>query len=283
MLGVRRPSIDQLPLVALLLVACGCTPEPIAQRSALLGPDQAASEEPPAEPVAQPVEPVLAAVQAELAPAPVVEPAAPPLFVELAAGPAFTSCRAVAHIGDSTSTGMMNEFHVPDPADRLDAQYQRVGVEQPVLELFGGRSLIEHRAQYENGLMVAQRLRDAGYAGCWVIALGTNDAANVAKGSTVDRVERIERMMALIGGEPVLWVDAATKAETGYWATANMEIWNDELAATLSRHPNARIYRWSRDIRDEWYRKDGIHYNSKGNRARAKLLPDALAAAFPVI
>ncbi|PRQ06339.1 hypothetical protein ENSA7_40160 [Enhygromyxa salina] len=234
-------------------------------------------------PAVPPTEPVLAAVSTQVAPAPVVEQAPPPLFVELGAGPMSTSCRAVAHIGDSTSTGMMKEYHVPNPADRLDAQYARVGVEESVLELAGGRSMLEHRAKHENGVMVAERLRDAGFSGCWVIALGTNDAANVAKDATVDRVDRIERMMAVIDGEPVLWVDAVTKAEQGYWAAPNMEVWNDELATTLSRHPNARIYQWSHDIQDDWYVKDGIHYNSKGTRARAKLIPDALAAAFPAV
>mgnify|MGYP000971697410 FL=1 len=126
-----------------------------------------------------------------------------------------------------------------------------------------------------------QRLRDAGYTGCWVIGLGTCDAANVAKDGTIDRVDRIERMMAIIGDEPVLWIDAVTQVEAGYWSAANMVVWNDELATTLSRYPNARIYRWSQDMQDEWFVKDKIHYNSKGYTARATMVADALAAAFP--
>ena len=45
-----------------------------------------------------------------------------------------------------------------------------------------------------------------GYHGCWVIALGTNDTADVYVGSNVDLAERIRRMMSVIGNEPVLWV-----------------------------------------------------------------------------
>ena len=37
-----------------------------------------------------------------------------------------TSCTAVVHIGDSTSVGLMAPLN--DPAERIDAQYARVGV-----------------------------------------------------------------------------------------------------------------------------------------------------------
>jgi hypothetical protein len=267
-------------------MACGGAPAPIQQQSPLAAEPPAqrdpvvATLEPPA--VAQVAAYTATPAASDVAPAESAQVTqAPPLFVDRASSRGSTSCRAVAHIGDSTSTGMMKAYYVPDPDHRLDAQLARVGVEQAELELFGGRSMVEHRAKHENGIMVAERLREAGFAGCWVIALGTNDAANVARASNVDRVERIERMMAIIGDEPVLWVDAVTRTEQGYWAAANMQVWNDELATTLSRYPNARIYRWSQDIQDEWFVKDGIHYNSEGYTARAQMVADALAAAFP--
>lgn len=194
--------------------------------------------------------------------------------------PGTTACRSVAHIGDSTSTGTMNPVYIHDPERRLDRQYARVGVEQLVLENFGGRSLVEHRKS-PNGVMVASDLRARGFAGCWVIGLGTNDAANAAKDPTVPPVTRIERMMAVIGEEPVLWIDAATRTQEGYWAEANMRRWNEDLAATLARFPNARIYRWSAEVLDEWFVSDGIHYTSAGYAARAERVADALAAAFP--
>lgn len=209
------------------------------------------------------------------------QPSSAPLFVDRLAAPPTTSCRVVAHIGDSTSTGSMKEAYVRDPDKRLDAQLSRIGVNEAYLELMGGRSLVEHRAGNENGVMVAERLRAAGFEGCWIVALGTNDAANVAKHPKIDRVERIERMMRVIGDDPVMWVDAVTTTQKGYWAAFNMQLWNDDLATTLSRYPNARIYRWSEDIEEEWWAKDGIHYNSKGYTARAQYVAEALAAAFP--
>lgn len=198
-------------------------------------------------------------------------------------GASVSGCRALAHIGDSTSTGTVSEKYVRDPERRLDRRLAAVGVEDLRLELLGGRSLIEHRAKNENGLMVAQRLRDEGFSGCWMIGLGTNDAANVAKDGTIPHEERIARMMAVIGDEPVLWIDAVTRREDGYWARANMAAWNAALAATLAGYPNARIYRWSAEIREEWFVSDGIHYTSAGYAARAERVARALAAAFPAI
>jgi hypothetical protein len=275
----------------LALAACGAAPQSIPRQPPQVSTQAEDSSQPKtAEQAPRPEsDPSLFASTTPVAAAPQVTvpavqhqlPAKAPLFVDRQAAPPATSCRAVVHIGDSTSTGSMKEAYVGDPDKRLDAQLSRVGVEESYLELMGGRSLVEHRADHENGVMVAERLRAAGFEGCWVVALGTNDAANVAKHPKVDRVERIERMMRVIGDDPVMWVDAITTTHDGYWASFNMQLWNDDLATTLSAYPNARIYRWSMDIEEEWWANDGIHYNSKGYTARARYVADALAAAFP--
>ncbi len=216
--------------------------------------------------------------------APVVSAPAPPTTVAptSAARPSGrTSCRAVAHVGDSTSVGMTSPAVVRDPARRLDARYAGVGVATTRLEVSGGRSVVERLPGQQNGFEVAGRLRAAGFSGCWVIALGTCDAANVAKGSRVSRVQRVQRMMSVVGSDPVLWVDVGTRVAGGVWADAQMELWNKDLAATLSAYPNARIYGARAHTQPAWYAGDGIHYTSTGYAARAALVADALAAAFP--
>ncbi|MEO5679779.1 MAG: hypothetical protein ABIS47_08925 [Acidimicrobiales bacterium] len=199
--------------------------------------------------------------------------------------PGRTACTAVAHIGDSTSVGMMSAAVIADPAKRLDGRYAAAGVTRPLIESSGGRSIVERLPNQENGFEVATRLRAAGFSGCWVVALGTCDAANVAKGSRVTRIQRIERMMSVIGTDPVLWVEAATRVSSGSWANANMQLWNTDLNVTLNagraRHPNARIYQWTAQVQPAWFASDGIHYTSTGYAARAGLVADALAATFP--
>ena len=191
-----------------------------------------------------------------------------------------TACRVVAHIGDSTSVGMTSPAVVPDARRRLDAQYARVGAASRI-EASGGRSIVERLPNQQNGFEVATRLRAGGYSGCWVIALGTCDAANVAKGSGVSRVQRIERMMSVIGTDPVLWVDAGTLVADGVWANRHMQAWNADLTAALARHPNARVFGVTALTRPGWFASDGIHHTSAGSTARAALVADGLAAAFP--
>jgi ABC-type sugar transport system substrate-binding protein len=81
----------------------------------------------------------------------------------------------------------------------------------------------------------------AGYHGCWVLALGTTDTANVAVGSTVSRATRIDRMMSVIGNEPVLWINVKTLVPTGAWSNPNMLLWDQALVAAQAKYPNIKI------------------------------------------
>src|SRR4051794_20498764 len=121
-----------------------------------------------------------------------------------------TSCTSVVHIGDSLSVGLDSAGYVGSADARVSVRYAAVGVRTLRLESSGGRSVIERLEGQEDGEVVAKRIRKSGFHGCWVIALGTNDAANVHHGSQYGYSERIDRMMAVIGDDPVLWVDTKT-------------------------------------------------------------------------
>jgi hypothetical protein len=194
---------------------------------------------------------------------------------------ARTACTAVVHIGDSTSVGLLSPDSIADPAQRLDAQYARIGVIDFRAEVSGARSIVEALSGQENAEQVALRQRASGFHGCWVVAVGTNDAANIGTGSGVPAAERIDRMMAVIGYDPVLWVDAVTRTGTGAWAEPNMDAWNQALAAARSRYPNIEIYDWATVARPAWFQRDGIHYTSAGSVERARLIADALADTYP--
>jgi len=192
-----------------------------------------------------------------------------------------TSCTSVAHIGDSLSVGLDSAGYVGSPDARISARYAAVGVRTLRLESSGGRSVIEHLDAQEDGETVAKRVRQAGFHGCWVIALGTNDAANVAHSSQYGYSERIDRMMAVIGEDPVLWVDAKTTRRTGDYGAANMRLFNQALAKAHARYPGLEVYAWSDDAADGWFQRDGIHNSQVGAAHRAALIAGALAAAFP--
>jgi peptidoglycan/LPS O-acetylase OafA/YrhL len=192
-----------------------------------------------------------------------------------------SSCRGVAHIGDSTSEGLISSDYLPDPSQRIGAQYARVGATDQRLEITGATSIVETLPGGTNAQAVARGLQSGGYRGCWVIALGTNDTADIYVGSSVSLSTRIARMMAVIGNAPVMWVNAKSLVGGGPYSESNMQLWNAALTQACARYPNMRVFDWASVAQDNWFIADGIHYTSAGYAARAQLIATALAQAFP--
>jgi peptidoglycan/LPS O-acetylase OafA/YrhL len=192
-----------------------------------------------------------------------------------------TSCRSVVHMGDSTSEGLISHDYLPKRSDRIEARYAHVGVNTEHMEISGATSIVETLPGGTNAQEVAQRLIADGYHGCWVLALGTNDTADVYVGSSVDLETRIDRMMSTIGDQPVLWINVKSLVASGPYAEANMQRWNSALRTACSKYPNMRIFDWASVVKDSWFIPDGIHYTSPGYAERARLMAKALARAFP--
>ncbi len=212
-------------------------------------------------------------------------PAASAAGVPDPAGPRIvstrSSCHGVAHIGDSTSEGLISSDYLPDPSQRIGAQYARIGVTDQRLEITGATSIVETLPGGANAETVARGLQSDGYRGCWVIALGTNDTADIYVGSSVSLSTRIARMMAVIGKEPVMWVNAKSLVASGPYAESNMQLWNAALTQACAKYPNMRVFDWASVAQDNWFIADGIHYTSAGYAGRAQLIATALAQAFP--
>jgi peptidoglycan/LPS O-acetylase OafA/YrhL len=192
-----------------------------------------------------------------------------------------TSCRAVAHIGDSTSEGMVSATYLANPAQRLTAQYQDVGVKTVETDISGARSVVETLPGQTNGYQAAQTLTSHGFKGCWVLALGTNDTADVAIGSASGRMQRIRQMMSAAHGQPVMWVNVISLLNSGPYAEANMQLWNQTLQQACSKYKNMRIFNWASIAQPSWFINDGIHYTPAGYATRAQQIAQALARAFP--
>jgi peptidoglycan/LPS O-acetylase OafA/YrhL len=193
----------------------------------------------------------------------------------------MTSCTSVADLGDSTSESLVSNDYI-DPAQQLPAQFARVGVTNVNLQISGARSTGPETVDNQpNGDMVAQQLIAQGYNGCWLIALGTNDAADIAVGSNTNAQTRIQRLMSIIGNQPVLWVNTVSLLGSGDYANSNMQQWNATLVAACPAYPNMRVYDWASVAQPGWYISDGIHYSSAGSVQRSADFANALAAAFP--
>ena len=197
------------------------------------------------------------------------------------AHPGRSSCRAVVYIGDSTSEGLTSHEYLPRRYERIEARFAHVGATVQHYEISGARSIVETYEGEPNAEEAAQRWNRAGYRGCWVLGLGTNDAADVYVGSNVDMKERVNRMMSAIGRQPVLWVNVKSLEGSGPYAAQNMRLWDEALRESCARYPNMRIFDWASVVKDEWFIDDGIHFTSPGYKARALLIARALAQAFP--
>ncbi len=195
--------------------------------------------------------------------------------------PGLSSCRAVVHIGDSTSDGLVSPDYLPNPAQRITAQYARVGATTQYMKIVGGTSIIETLPGTQNAYQMAQGMISQGYHGCWVLALGTNDTADVNVGSSVDRLGRISKMMSLIGNQPVMWVNVKSLLADGPYSRNDMQSWDQALVQACARYPGMRVYDWASEVKDSWFIDDGVHFTSAGYAARGAMIADALARAFP--
>src|SRR5580700_1165999 len=192
-----------------------------------------------------------------------------------------TSCNAVAHLGDSTSEGMVSAAYLANPNQRLVAQYHDVGVKKVVTNIVGANSIVETLPGDTNGYNAAKDIVKQGFKGCWVIALGTNDAADVAIGSSVDPAQRISEIMSVAHGSPVLWVNVVSTLNSGPYAESSMQTWNTALNRACAKYPNMRVFNWASLVQPSWFISDGIHYTSAGYAQRSEQIADALAKAFP--
>jgi len=176
---------------------------------------------------------------------------------------------------------MVMPSFLPNPDQRLDAQLARVGATNQYIEISPARSIVETLSGQSNAEEVARNLVASGFQGCWVVAMGTNDTANIYAGSTVGRMARIDQMMSVVGDQPVMWVTLKSLLASGPYSEANMELWNRTLEQACTRYPNMRVFDWASLANDSWFISDGTHYTSVGYAQRARLTADSLVDAFP--
>ena len=195
--------------------------------------------------------------------------------------PRRTSCTSVVHIGDSTSEGLVSREYLPNPRQLISARYARVGVHTQHFEISGGRSIYERVQGAPNANEVASAWKSRGFRGCWVLALGTNETANVSAGSAVGLDQRINSMMSTLGDAPVMWVNVKSLV-TGPYSATNMQLWNDALRGPATDTRTCASTTGPKRYRTPWFVSDGIHFTSEGYAARGRLIAHALLAAFPV-
>nr|WP_298987790.1 acyltransferase family protein [uncultured Micrococcus sp.] len=219
--------------------------------------------------------------------------ASPSAAASSAPAPATTSCTEVVHIGDSSSlaSGNTDATVIKDPALRITAQYEDVGVEEVVEDIRPGRGIVE-RFEKDPGQTnavqaITAHLPGLDPDGCFVVNVGMNDAALFTKVDMWDQREpRIDMVMKAAQGRRVLWVDVMLMpwAALPNYTMEGAARFNEGLVAATERHPNLWVYDWAHDAADrpEWFgEKDSLHNTVAGAVAKAANMAEALTLAFP--
>jgi len=270
----RAGSIAVGAVVALAVGGCGVSAAPNAGNSpAPSDPTPAASQPTPT------ADPNGNSPSDTPNPTPTASPATSPTSPQPAG--LTTSCTKVVHVGDSTSVGLMSRISLPKRKDWIDVQYRKVGAQEVKTDISGARSIVERWHHQPNAQDAVAKQLDQGYDGCWVIAMGTNEAANQAVGGVTSLARRIDLIMNLISDHPVLWLTVKTLRDHGPYAEKQMLKWDDALVAGCQRYPSMRVYDWAGQVKNSWYINDDIHFTTKGYQQRAKRTAQSLAVAFP--
>lgn len=178
----------------------------------------------------------------------------------------------VAHIGDSLTSSTV---------DDLARAYAEVGLDVEI-DAHGARAILQKLASDpKTGKQAAVDFAKKGGFDVYVIALGTNDTANVAVGASYTRDQAIDALMsALPSGARVLWVDTVTKMSTGPYQNANMVLWNQALDRAKARWPSLVVMPWSKSAMSAPF-SDGIHHTTAGYAIRDRAIAKAVAALLP--
>ncbi|WOC13659.1 acyltransferase family protein [Gordonia sp. MP11Mi] len=193
-----------------------------------------------------------------------------------------TKCATVIHVGDSTSIGMNDAGMQPNPALRLSGRYREYGAKQYVSDVVGGRSSMERLNDEPNATESIDSDLARGLRGCWVVAMGINDTANVEVGGQGPVDMRIDNLMKPLAGQPVLWPTIATNSlnENPAYDNKAMRNFNRALVRACKRYPNLRVYDWAGELHQDWF-LDGVHYTEAGYIERARRFAVALATVYP--
>ena len=106
----------------------------------------------------------------------------------------------------------------------------------------------------------------------WVVALGTNDVANLD--SVEGYATAIDTLLAAIpDGAPVVWVD--TYVDVAEDASASF---NRVLRARLAQRGAATVVDWASVADDDGVLRDGVHPDDDGNVIFAGRVADGVAA-----
>lgn len=184
-------------------------------------------------------------------------------------------CESLAHVGDSLTW---------QAKAGLGQQYARRGWTDVQIDAKGGRGIASFMYDDITGLDAVRKIKAAGFDGCWVMALGTNDTANTdfltdtPEAQHAWRIGLIRSMMVELDGAPVVWINTHLPADDIEYSAADAAAWNAALREVSVDYPNMQIFDWDAVAREhpEWTRADMVHDTPEGSAKRAEIVARAV-------
>lgn len=216
---------------------------------------------------------------------------------DLRSSNAAEKCKSVGWVADSTGIFLLHEDSGENGAGEADTDkndgpmftaFKGAGVETVNYDVYGGRSFIEGNAG-TNGMDALERIGDQD---CYVITMGTNDAANEATGSGVDAKTRIEKVLSKVGDKPVYWMSPviAKKASVNGYGPEAADKFTNALKDVAKDHDNLHVIDMKANMErdagknglpsntEDWFGEDGIHYPTGAvGKWRAQQAADAIS------
>ena len=176
----------------------------------------------------------------------------------------YSSCKHLVHIGDSTSVPIVKQ---------LKTKYESIGFNDVHISVGNGRSLVySQKPDTMSGInAINYYRRKLGSGICWVIALGTNDAASTQR---PDDSTRIDLTMEAINGDRVVWINVWMNSSRPGYNIYNSKKWNTLLSNKLKIYSHAYIVNWAAISKGfpQWF-SDGYHYTNLGYKKRSEYIP----------
>jgi lysophospholipase L1-like esterase len=174
-----------------------------------------------------------------------VQPTVPP---GTAAAADTLAVQRLAMVGDSITQGSQQQ---------LEEAFAALGLRDVVINAEQGRRMLGSNSIPSGVEGIEEVLAEGAPPDLWVIALGTNDVANL---QPPDYPAAINELLAAIpAGAPVLWVDCYLD---GYQDLS--EQFDAALRQVLATRGNARVVDWATVAAEDGVLRDGIHPSGFG-------------------
>lgn len=175
--------------------------------------------------------------------------------------PGDATIRTVGIVGDSITVG--SEVALVDAIEDL-------GLDVVTVDAASGRRLVEPGG-VGSGVEAAARVA-AHAPDLWVVALGTNDVANLE--SVEEYAVAVDEMLRNVPSDaPLVWVDVYV----AHAADASADF-NRVLRQRLDERGAATVVDWADRADDDGVLRDGVHPSGEGGELFAALVASAVAA-----